>query len=387
MSAELDYMNAALRLARRGEGMVSPNPLVGAVVVRDGEIVGKGYHAFDGGPHAEEAALVSAGSRAKGATLYCTLEPCAASWPGKRRPPCVELVIASGVSRVVVANRDPDPRVNGRGIERLHAAGIKTVVGIAGETALRLNEAYFANMTGNLPYIHLKIAQTLDGRIAAADGNSKWITDDRARRRVYDLRAASDAVLVGIGTVLADDPELTVRDPIRQRRAGMPFAVVLDRDVRLPLSSRLVRQAHERRVIVVSGADTAGADACLDREAALRATNVDVIRVPAGAGGVDTRSALVALRERGVASVLVEGGATVFSRFVEERLFHRLTAFIAPRIMGRGLPAVSIDTMGTMDAVIDFDAAEFRIHGSTAVCEARGPLMRDAEKEAACSPG
>src|SRR5438093_5258562 len=229
-------MAQALALAWRGAGQTSPNPPVGAVVVHRGKVIGTGYHRRAGGPHAEVVALRQAGRRARGATLYVTLEPCCHL--NKRTPPCVPLIIASGIKRIVVAMRDPNPQVRGRGLAALRRAKLQVSVGMGAEEAERLIEPYRRLITTGRPFVTLKVAATLDGKIATAKGESRWITSVEARRKVHDLRAHADAILVGIRTVLADDPSLTVRTGSSRRRA--PLRVVLDPSLRIPRTAKVL---------------------------------------------------------------------------------------------------------------------------------------------------
>jgi len=323
------FMLRALALARRGLGETNPNPMVGCVVVKQGRIVGEGFHALAGGPHAEVAALDKAGASARGATLYVTLEPCAHHG---RTPPCAPLVASSGVRRVVAAMRDPNPRVNGRGLRLLRGAGISVSTGLLEAESLRLNERFVVAVTKRRPFVLLKAAVTLDGRIATASGDSKWVTGATQRRAARQLRRRFDGVLVGIRTVLADDPLL-----LPEPRTRRPFArVVLDSRLRLPLTSRLVKSARRSPVVVL----TTGAGASARRRR-LEALGVRVIVVPARAGRVELGAALRALYRARVTSVMVEGGSEVLGAFAERRWFDQIALFRAPLLLGgRGsLPA------------------------------------------------
>ncbi|HXG16876.1 MAG TPA: bifunctional diaminohydroxyphosphoribosylaminopyrimidine deaminase/5-amino-6-(5-phosphoribosylamino)uracil reductase RibD, partial [Calidithermus sp.] len=255
------FMRRALALAERARGLTSPNPLVGAVVVRDGQVVGEGFHEAAGRPHAEVAALEAAGDRARGATLYVTLEPCVHQG---RTPPCLPRLLASGVARVVVAATDPDPRVDGRGVAALQAAGVSVSVGVLGEEAARQNRAFFTAMRYGRPLVTLKAAATLDGRIADVHGRSRWITGEAARREAHRLRSEHDAIVVGIGTVLSDDPALTVR--LGRPWPREPWRVVLDALGRTPPTARVLTAATPARALIA-----VGPDAPAERVAALRA--------------------------------------------------------------------------------------------------------------------
>jgi diaminohydroxyphosphoribosylaminopyrimidine deaminase/5-amino-6-(5-phosphoribosylamino)uracil reductase len=322
---ERAWMRRALVLAQRGWGQTAPNPMVGAVVVRDGVIVGKGFHAKFGEPHAEVAALADAGERARGATVIVTLEPC--NHHGKT-PPCVDALIAAGVKRVVAAARDPGRESSG-GAQRLRAAGIEVEFGVEEAAARELNAPFFFAASGaTRPWVTLKLAVSLDGAIAGPPGSPQWLTGEEARKYVHRLRAQSDAVAVGIGTALADNPQLTVRQGKRPRIA--PLRVVFDRAARLPLASRLVRTAKRIPTLVM----TDQADAASVR--ALEAKGVIVESAP------DIIPKLEVLHRRGVRSLLVEGGSVLATALLGAKAVDRLVIFQAPVILGAGaLPAFS----------------------------------------------
>ena len=311
-------MRRALRLARRGWGQTAPNPLVGAVVVRDGEIVGEGWHAQFGAQHAEAMALDAAGARARGATVYVTLEPCAHH--GKT-PPCSEALIRSGVSRVVAAVADPNPTASGGGA-RLREAGIDFETGVEQEAARELNAAFFHSFSSDRPWVTVKLALSIDGAITDHRRSSAWLTGAPARRAVHRMRAGTDAIAIGIGTAIADDPALTVRGRLQPRVP--PVRVVFDREARLPPASQLARTANVVPTIVV----TAEADPA--RSAALRAVGVEVLLADS------LRSGLQALRGKGVRSVLVEGGAGLSAALLSASLVDRLVIFQAPVLLGAG---------------------------------------------------
>jgi diaminohydroxyphosphoribosylaminopyrimidine deaminase/5-amino-6-(5-phosphoribosylamino)uracil reductase len=316
-------MRRALTLAQRGWGWTAPNPMVGAVVVRDGAVVGEGWHAEYGGPHAESVALQAAGERARGADVYVTLEPC--NHHGKT-PPCVDALIAAGVRRVFVAIPDPNPEAAG-GMARLRAAGIEVVTGVEEEAARHLNAPFlFSFGNDGRPFVTLKLALSLDGAIAAGTGKQQWLTGERARKYVHRLRANADAVAVGIGTALADDPRLTVRAGKRPRVA--PIRMVFDPSVRLPLTSHLAKTARTVPVRVLAQAPRA--------EAAEALTRLGVeIRVADG-----IRAHLAGVRREGVRHLFVEGGAGIASALLSAGLVDRLIIFTAPVLLGAGaLPA------------------------------------------------
>ncbi|MCS6891501.1 MAG: bifunctional diaminohydroxyphosphoribosylaminopyrimidine deaminase/5-amino-6-(5-phosphoribosylamino)uracil reductase RibD [Rhodovarius sp.] len=329
--SDVEHMRAALALAARALGNAWPNPAVGCVLVRDGMVVGRGWTQPGGRPHAEAEALRRAGPAARGATAYVTLEPCS-HWG--RTPPCCDALIAAGLARVVVAMRDPDPRVDGRGLARLRAAGIAVEEGLLEEEARRLQQGFLRRITLGLPMVTLKLATTLDGRIATAGGESRWITGEAARRAVHAARARHDAVLVGSGTVLADDPLLTVRG------LGLPSPprVVWDARLRLPLASRLVATAREVPLWLLTAPGHPPA-----RLAPYLAAGVEVITAPpaVAGGGLDPRAALQALAARGITRILCEGGGRLAAALLRERLVQRLLWFHAPATLGaEGLPAI-----------------------------------------------
>ena len=317
-------MDRALRLAEQGLGRTSPNPMVGAVLVKDGRVVGEGAHLRAGGPHAEAVALQAAGDAARGAVCYVSLEPCAHVG---RTPPCADALVRAGVARVVAACPDPNPRVDGQGLARLRAAGVEVTVGVREAEARALNRAFLCAVTAGRPHVTLKTAMTLDGKIAAADGTSRWITGEPARLATHELRFAADAVLVGIGTVLADDPRLTVRHPGLPSKE--PYRVVADSRLRIPADAQLLGAGDPGRAIVacVGPAPTGPASA-------LRARGVRVLELPGEDGRVELRALLGALRALDVIAVLVEGGGELAGALAEGHLVDRVAFFVAPRLLG-----------------------------------------------------
>ena len=313
---DIHHMRRALALAQRGWGQTTPNPMVGAVVVRDGEIVGEGFHARYGGPHAEPVALAAAGERARGATLYVTLEPC--THEGKR-PPCAPVVSASGVARVVIATLDPNPLAGG-GAQALRVAGIDVTVGVEEEDARELNAPFLHRFTSDRPWVTLKLALSRDGAIADAQRSPRWLTGEESRREVHHQRAGADGVAVGIGTVLADDPLLTVRG-VEPPRVP-PMRVVFDRGARLPLGSRLIRSIGDAPVTVISDGSAPA------REEALARAGVTVLRA---AGTIE---GLRALKTMGIDSLYVEGGAGIVGEFLDTGAVDRLIIFQSPVVLG-----------------------------------------------------
>jgi len=322
---DLPWMRLALAEADRGRGAVEPNPMVGAVVVRDGRVVGLGHHARFGGPHAEVVALGAAGVAARGATLYVTLEPCC--HVGKT-PPCTDAILGAGVARVVAAIRDPFPRVDGGGFARLRAAGLAVESGAEADAARRLNAPYLKRLATGLPYVTAKWAMTLDGKTACASGDSRWISGPRSRALVHELRGRMDGIAVGIGTALADDPQLTAR-PAGPRVATR---IVLDGAARLPTAGRLARTAREAPVLVaVTDHAPAG------RVAALEALGCEVVAFPGG-GAVPILPLLEHLGRRGLTNLLVEGGGGVLGAFLDAGQVDAVEVYIAPAIEGGSHP-------------------------------------------------
>lgn len=317
-------MQRALVLAESARGLTSPNPLVGALVVRDDIVAGEGFHPGAGAPHAERFALAAAGAAARGATLYVTLEPCGHQG---RTPPCVPAIIEAGIRRVVVAVVDPNPQVSGAGVTALRQAGLEVSVGCLEGDARRLNRPFFTWITERRPFVTLKAAMSLDGKIAGWDRFSRWITGEAARREVHRLRSEADAIAVGIGTVLADDPELTVRlEPAWPRE---PYRVVLDSHGRTPPTARVLAAGRpERTVIAVTEA------APTARLRALEACGAQILRLPARDGRVDLHALVTDLAQREVTALLLEGGGELNAAFLEAGLVDRVLVFVAPILLG-----------------------------------------------------
>lgn len=319
---DIIYMRRALELAVRGAGHVSPNPMVGAVIVKDGRIIGEGWHEHIGGLHAERNAFKHCTEDCTGATIYVTLEPCC-HWG--RTPPCTDAIMEHKISRVVVGCLDPNPLVAGKGLTILRDAGIECVSGVLEDECLAVNEVFFHYITTKTPFVVMKYAMTLDGRIAAFTGDSKWITGETARRHVHETRKRLSAIMVGIGTVLADDPMLNCRivsgvDPLR---------LICDSYLRTPLDSQLVRTAKDIPTWIFC------ADADVSRKAALEDAGVTVIPMPDESGThVDLAAAMQYLGQQQVDSILLEGGGTLNGEALRLGLVHRVQAYIAPKLIG-----------------------------------------------------
>lgn len=355
MSDDARWMRLALDAAARGRGTTSPNPMVGAVVVRDGAVVATGFHARAGGPHAEIVALEAAGAAARGATMIVTLEPCCHTG---RTGPCTDALIRAGVSRVVVGAMDPNPRVSGGGVEVLRRAGVAVSTGVLSTECEAQNEVFRHWITTGRPFVTLKLAQSLDGRIAAPTGDSRWVSGPEARAEVHAMRALADAVMVGSGTALADDPQLTVRDA--EVLGGQPMRVLIDGRLRVPASARLFDDAASVGVVVAT-ALPAEVPAAL----ALAKRGVRLLSLPGaddGLGHVDLTAlmdALGALLPRPVTSLLVEGGGGLASALVKASRVDRLRLYVAPRLVG----ADGVPGLGPLGLLAMADAPCFEIDG------------------------
>ena len=361
-------MRLALAEAERGRGWVEPNPMVGAAVVREGRLMGLGHHGRFGGPHAEVEALGRAGEAARGATLYVSLEPCCHR--GKT-PPCTGAILRAGVVRVVAAMRDPFPKVAGGGFAQLREAGVEVVAGVEAEGARRLNAPYLKRLATGLPYVTAKWAMTLDGKTAAASGDSRWISGARSRALVHERRGQMDAIAVGIGTALADDPELTARPP----GPRTPARLVLDGSARLPIGGKLARTAKAVPVLVAV-TDRAPAE----RVEALEALGCEVLRFP-GTGAVPVAVLLEALGRRGMTNLLVEGGGGVLGAFLDAGQVDAVDVFLAPVLeggthpfgpaRGRGVASMA-DALRLVRSEVSVVDGDIRLQGTFPRAWARG---------------
>jgi diaminohydroxyphosphoribosylaminopyrimidine deaminase/5-amino-6-(5-phosphoribosylamino)uracil reductase len=325
--SDTKYMSLAISLAKKAEGMTSPNPLVGAVLVKQGRIIGKGYHRRAGLPHAEIEAISDAetkGEAINGSTLYVTLEPCCHT--GKRTPRCVDSIINKGISNVVVGTLDPNPKVSGNGIELLKQSGLNVRVGVVEDACKVLNEAFFKYIRLGIPFVTLKLACTLDGKIATRTGDAKWIGSESQRHFAHRLRKKVDAILVGIETVLHDDPELTVR--LGKKFTGQPIPIVLDSRLRIPIESRLLKIHKSPLIITTNKADQ-------EKKSDLEHMGSRVLIFDSDNNGkIDLHSLLKKLGELGITSVLVEGGSTVAASALSQRVVDKIVLFYSPKIIG-----------------------------------------------------
>ena len=337
---DIRFIEHALSLARKGIGLASPNPQVGCVIVREGQIVGEGFHQYEWRDHAEIVALKSAGEKARGATMYVTLEPC--NHTG-RTGPCTKAIIAAGIRRVIAAMEDPNPATHGRGFERLHAANVETVSGVCEDDARRLNEAFACWIRTKKPFVTLKSALTLDGQLALPKtkkrSRSTWVTSEESRAEVHRIRHASDALLTGIGTILADDPLLTDRSGLPRRKRLL--RVILDTKLRLSPKSRIVQTADDDLVVFTA--------APLKSAKARRLQNVgaEIVAARATRGRIDLKGVLAELGRREILSVLLEAGPTLNGSALSAGYVHKLMLFYAPKIVGEtGVPFAHMPALG-----------------------------------------
>ena len=323
------FMKKALILARRGLGKTSPNPMVGALIVKEGKILGKGYHRKYGEAHAEVIALRNARGDVRGASMYVTLEPCCHhGWT----PPCVDALIEAGMSRVVIGTPDPNPRVNGKGIQSLLDSGIQVKAGVLEKRCRELNEAYFKYIQTGIPFVTLKFSQSVDGRIATKTGHSQWISSPETLRLAHTLRSIHDGVLVGIGTVLVDDPSLTVR----LAKGKNPQRIIVDSRLRIPLTAKVLHDEMVDKTIIVA---TEGANR--KKAQSLKHLGAEILwGAKNHRGEVDLQDLLKILGRMGVTSVLVEGGAKIITSFIRKRLADKIVIVMAPKLIGEGVEAV-----------------------------------------------
>jgi diaminohydroxyphosphoribosylaminopyrimidine deaminase/5-amino-6-(5-phosphoribosylamino)uracil reductase len=354
------YMRRALKLAKKGEGYVSPNPMVGAVIVKGNLIIGEGYHQLYGGSHAEIDAIRNASEKVAGSTIYITLEPC--SHHGKT-PPCVETLIAHKPKRVVIGTFDPNPVVSGRGIKTLKNHGMETTTGILADDCKKLNEKFFKFIQTRIPFITLKFAQSLDGRIALNTGDSKWVSSPGSLKFAHRLRSTHDAILVGAGTVLHDNPELTVRFV----KGKNPIRIVVDSQLRISMDARVLKNQDAAKTMLAS---TLRAD--LHKRNQLAKMNIDVLLIDeTPEHQVDLNKLFVELGRRGVSSVLVEGGAEIITSILKERTADRLIVTIAPKIFGKGIEAVGDLGIENMDGIIRLADRKFFKKGDDFILEGK----------------
>lgn len=329
-------MRRALELACKGKGLVNPNPMVGAVIVKDNKIIGEGFHEYFGGNHAEVNALNMAGENAKGAEIYVTLEPC--SHFGKT-PPCAIALVKAGIKKVIIAMKDPNPIVSGRGIKILQDNGIEVVVGVLYKEALKLNEVFVKYITTKRPYVVMKTASTLDGKISTVTGESRWISSEVSREYVHHLRNEMMGIMVGIGTIIADNPLLTTR--IDGEICKSPTAIIVDSKLRLPINSKILETLKHRRIII---GVTEEADEAKVRQ--LEEMGVSIIKTPLKNKRVDLNFLMTKIGEAGIDSILLEGGSTLNFSCLRENIVDKVMCFIAPIILGGEKAKTSVGGSG-----------------------------------------
>lgn len=320
------YIRRTFELAKKGMGKVSPNPLVGAVLVKDGKIISEGYHHFYGGDHAEKDAINNSTVSVEGSVLFCNLEPCCHT--NKQTPPCTNFIIENKISKVVISNLDPNPEVSGKGLKQLENAGIEVEYGILEKEGLELNEVFFKWIKNNTPFIHIKLAQTLDGRICTQTGNSKWISDESARTYAHELRLKYDAVLVGSNTFHNDNPSLSIRMGINSK-GKTPFRIILGNPNSLNVNLKLLSDSMTEKTIIAFEDDI-----LINDESKTHFLNNNIILLPYLKGNLD--NLLFELGKLGISSVLVEGGSKVISSFIKNNAFDKISVITAPIIMGNG---------------------------------------------------
>ncbi|MBI1811125.1 MAG: bifunctional diaminohydroxyphosphoribosylaminopyrimidine deaminase/5-amino-6-(5-phosphoribosylamino)uracil reductase RibD, partial [Nitrospirae bacterium] len=316
-------MKRLLRLAAKARGMTSPNPMVGAVLVKNGKIIAEDYHRKPGAPHAEALVIDKAGEKAKGAALYVNLEPCCHT--DKRTPPCTKAIIKAGIKKVVIGMKDPNPKVSGKGIEELSKSGINVVSGVLEEDSMKLNEAYAKYIMTKRPFVILKVAMTLDGKIATPEGESKWITGEKARELVHKTRSSVDAVMTAIGTIKADDPQLTARI---KKGTRSPIRIVIDPDFEIPIDAKILNTPPETVIVTKVSKSQVSAS----KKKTLLEKNIKIIEYDGER--VDLKWLMKKLGERGIASVLIEGGSSLNSHALEHGIVDKVMFFIAPKIIG-----------------------------------------------------
>ena len=373
--AEEQFMKRAIELAKQGVGWTAPNPLVGAVVVKNGRVIGEGYHRKYGELHAERNALAACTEDPAGATLYVTLEPCCHY--GKT-PPCTEIIIEKKIAKVVIGSRDPNPKVAGKGARILREHGINVVEDYMREACDALNPVFFHYITTNTPYVVLKFAMTLDGKIATRTGASKWITGEAARNHVHQLRGRYAGILAGIGTVLADDPMLNCRID----GAHQPLRIILDSHLRIPMGSRLIRSAKEYPLLIVCNESTRGREEGTNRIQKLEEAGAKVWTLPEKNGHPDLNVLMQRLGEEKIDSVLIEGGGTVNEAVLKAHIVHHVYAYIAPKIFGGEDAKTPVEGSGIR---LPQECAKLRLAKITVLLNDM-LLEYDVEGETECSP-
>lgn len=354
------FMKHALRLAKRGLGKTSPNPMVGAVIVKDGKIVTQGYHRYYGGPHAEIEAIKELHISSKDSTMYVTLEPCCHY--GKT-PPCTDTIMKLQFARIVVGTVDPNPKVNGKSIAMLRNHGFLVTEGVLREECQNINETYFKYIQTGIPFVTVKFAQTLDGRIATQTGHSRWISSERTLTLAHKMRSIHDAIMVGVGTVIRDNPQLTVR----RTKGKTPLRIILDSHLRIPLSSHILNDSYARNTLIAT-------TSVADKKKIKQVENKGIRIVLVGQdkyGRVSLPQLLKKLGEVSISSLMVEGGGQVITSFIRERLVDKLVIVIAPKIIGQGITWIGDLGLEKMGEALKFSKCRFRKVGDDIVFEGR----------------
>lgn len=369
-----DYIRKTFELARHGTGFVSPNPLVGAILVKDNKIIGQGFHERYGCNHAEINALESATEPVEGATLYCNLEPCCHT--NKQTPPCAQRIIKEKIARVVVCNQDPNPNVNGKGFLLLKDAGIKVIQGVLEQEGKDLNEIFFTYQEKKRPFIHIKYAQTLDGNIASLTGDSKWISNEKSRQKAHGFRLESDAILVGVKTAVSDNPALTIR--LVESKKKCPWRIVLGSIGVLELTHQVLFDQYRQKTILI----TSEQDYFQYKTKAtiFRKNEVTILPLPADdAGKINLHKMCQTLMDFKITSLLIEGGSETITSFVREGLCDRVSIFITPKILGTGLNAIGPLHIHSISNAYDFQDISYQIIEDNILFSAR-PKMREGTK-------
>lgn len=329
--------------AYKGAGFVSPNPLVGALIVKNNEIIGVGHHEIYGGPHAEVNAIKNSSKPVEGATLYCSLEPCCHT--NKQTPPCTELIIKSKIKKVIIANLDPNSEVSGKGVKILENAGIEVEYNVLQDEGEIINEIFFKYIKNNVPFVHLKMAQTLDGRVCTNTGDSKWISDESARTEVHQLRFNYDAVMVGRTTLEADNPSLNIR--LVESRGKIPYRIIVGNPNKMDFNKTILSDKNTEKTIII----TSEVNIDHQTKSLIEERSIKVIQFQ---GVIDFNKALKELGEMKISSILVEGGAKLASTFIEERLFDKISIYIAPKMIGNGSNSYNSEKINLMKDAINF---------------------------------
>lgn len=346
---DIEYMQLAIELARKGTGAVNPNPLVGAVIVKDGDIIGEGWHEYYGGLHAERNAIKNAKEKnydLTGATIYVTLEPCCHH--GKT-PPCTEAVIENKLGRVVIGSLDPNPLVAGKGIDILRKAGIKVESGVLEKECDELNQVFFHYIKNKTPYVVMKYAMTLDGKICTVAGNSKWITGEKARENVHKDRSRYMGIMVGVGTVVADDPELTCRADELEGVKRNPIRIICDTSLTTPLNSKLVETAKDTRTIIATACNYE------QKQQLYTDRGCELVVVDKKDDHIDLNELMIKLGEMGIDSILLEGGSTLNYSAISSGIVNKVQAYIAPKIWGGNMAKTPVGGMGVIEVADGFE--------------------------------